>query len=115
LSKKIQASYLALSHALADLGKPPQCADPQYQEMFFVEPMLPGTPTNAQMRKMRQDEIDAKVICDFCPVKAFCAEYATLAHEPYGIWGGTSAADRKAIYAFARSNKPGHSEEKLLF
>lgn len=73
--------------------------------MFFVEPMLPGNPTSAQMRKMRQDEVDAKLVCDFCPVKALCAEYATLAHEPYGIWGGLSMADRKAIYAFARASK----------
>jgi hypothetical protein len=105
LGKKVAKAYLELSHALADMGHPPQCADPLYQEMFFVEPMLPGTPTSAQMRKMRQDEVDAKLICDFCPVKALCAEYATIAHEPYGIWGGTSAADRKAIYAFARASR----------
>lgn len=107
MSRKVQEAYLRLSNAIADLENGPQCADPQYRDLFFVEPMPLGMPTSAQMRVLRQNEIDAKLICDFCPVKALCAEYATIAHEPYGIWGGTSAADRKAIYAFARANKPG--------
>lgn len=107
MSKKIQESYLRLSHAIADLGKEPQCADPAYIDKFFVEPMPLGMPTNAQMRVLKQNEEDAKLICDFCPVKALCADYATIAHEPFGVWGGLSAADRKAIYAFARANKTG--------
>lgn len=98
---------MALSHAIADMGKEPQCADAAYIDKFFVEPMPMGMPTSAQMRMLRQNEEDAKLICDFCPVKALCAEYAITAHESHGIWGGTSAADRKAIYAFARANKTG--------
>ena len=102
----MQEAYLRLSNAIADLENGPQCADPQYRDLFFVEPMPLGMPTSAQMRLLRQNEEDAKLICDFCPVKALCAEYAIIAHEAWGIFGGTSPADRKAIYAFARANKP---------
>lgn len=97
MGKKVHKSYLALSHAIADLGKEPQCADPTYMDFFFVDVMPTGMPTSAAMRKMRQDEIDAKIICDFCPVKTLCAEYAILAREPYGIWGATTPAERTAI------------------
>lgn len=98
---------MRLSHAIADLGHPPQCAQPEYIELFFVEPMPAGTPTSAAMRVLKRNEEDAKTICDFCPVKALCAEYAITAHEAHGVWGGTSAADRKAIYAFSKANKTG--------
>lgn len=117
MGKRVQEAYLALSNAIADLPSGPQCADPAYRDMFFVEPIFEdGQLSMAQMqRKLRQDEIDAKLICDFCPVKTLCAEYAITAGEAHGIWGATTPAERKLISSFSRSNKPGHSEEKLLF
>lgn len=45
-------------------------------EMFFKEKKL------------------ALEICDRCPVKNLCADYALTAREPYGIWGGTTPSDR---------------------
>lgn len=117
MAKKVQESYLRLSNAIADLPEGPQCAKPEYSEMFFVEPIFEDDKLSmAQMqRKLRQDEIDAKLICDFCPVKVLCAEYAILANEPYGIWGATTAADRRLISSFARSNKTGLSAVEQLF
>jgi hypothetical protein len=117
MGKKVQESYLRLSNAIADLKGGPQCAKPEYSDMFFVEPIFDdGSMSMAQMqRKLRQDEIDAKLICDFCPVKVLCAEYAILAEEPFGIWGATSAADRRLISSFSKSNKPGLSKATQLF
>ena len=117
MGKKIQESYLRLSHAIADMEGQPQCADPQYRDMFFVEPIFEdGQLSMSQMqRKLRQDEIDAKLICDFCPVKNLCAEYAILAQEAHGIWGATTPAERKLISSFSRSNKPGLSKATQLF
>lgn len=40
----------------------------------------------------------AKNACRMCPVMAQCAEYAITHREEYGIWGGTSPAERKAIW-----------------
>ena len=115
MSKKAQAAYLVLSHAIADMEGEPQCADERYSGFFFVEPMPAGTPDSLAMRLIRQNEIDAKLICDFCPVKDLCASYAILAHEPFGIWGGTSPADRKAIYASAKATAIGERVAPRLF
>jgi hypothetical protein len=117
MSNKVQKAQMALADALAKLESGPQCADPQYSEMFFVEPIFEDDKlSQAQIqRKLRQDEIDAKLICDFCPVKTLCAEYAILAHEPYGIWGATTPAERKLISSFSKSNKPGLSKATQLF
>jgi len=72
-------------------------------------------PDSLSMRLIRQNEIDAKLICDFCPVKALCASYAILAHETHGVWGGTTPTDRKAIYASARANALGVKADLQLF
>lgn len=39
----------------------------------------------------------AKVLCDDCPVKWLCREYAIVANEPTGVWGGLSTADREKM------------------
>lgn len=114
MSKKIQEAYLRLSNAIADMEKEPQCADPAYIDMFFVESPI-GIQSVAQMqRQLRINEIDAKLICDFCKVKTLCAEYAILAQEPWGIWGATTPAERKAISS-ASTNKPEPTTAKQLF
>lgn len=47
----------------------------------------------ARMRR----EIRAKAICHTCPVLELCREHALTVHEPYGIWGGLSEAEREMI------------------
>jgi len=117
MGKRVQEAYLALSNAIADLPGGPQCADPAYRDMFFVEPIFEnGELSMAQMqRKLRQDEIDAKLICDFCKVKDLCAAYAIIAQEQHGIFGGTTPAERKLISSFSKGNKPGGSKATQLF
>lgn len=43
---------------------------------------------------MRALIIKAKQICETCPVKEPCLEYA-LVNESYGIWGGMSETERQ--------------------
>lgn len=38
---------------------------------------------------------EAKQACDFCPVRAECAELGET--EEFGIWGGLDPEDRRAI------------------
>jgi WhiB family redox-sensing transcriptional regulator len=39
----------------------------------------------------------AKAMCRRCPVLAECLELALANDERYGVWGGTSPADRRRI------------------
>lgn len=39
----------------------------------------------------------AKRICDGCPVRQQCLDYALDNEEPFGIWGGLSVRERRAL------------------
>jgi WhiB family redox-sensing transcriptional regulator len=39
----------------------------------------------------------AKKVCAQCPVTAECLEYSLAHHERYGVWGGTSADQRREL------------------
>ena len=39
----------------------------------------------------------AKALCRLCPVITQCRTHALTVREPYGVWGGLSAEDRKLI------------------
>jgi len=39
---------------------------------------------------------EARAICDRCPVKPECLEWA-LDHKEEGVWGGTSEATRRSL------------------
>lgn len=39
----------------------------------------------------------AKAVCRGCVVRGECLEYALLAGERFGIWGGTSERERRSI------------------
>jgi WhiB family redox-sensing transcriptional regulator len=37
----------------------------------------------------------AVAICNTCPIRQLCLDYAMEANEPYGIWGGKTASQRR--------------------
>ncbi len=39
----------------------------------------------------------AKAICESCPVREPCLEYALRIREPHGIWGGLNEGERKQL------------------
>jgi WhiB family redox-sensing transcriptional regulator len=43
----------------------------------------------------RRREADAKEVCRSCPVRKACLEEGM--NEEYGIWGGTTEAERKTL------------------
>lgn len=52
----------------------------------------------------RKDEKEArenraKAICQSCPVRKPCLEYALGIREPHGIWGGLNETERKQLLA----------------
>ncbi|MGW4336382.1 WhiB family transcriptional regulator [Rhodococcus koreensis] len=53
----------------------------------------------------------AREICDECPVQVMCRDYALSVGEPYGVWGGTSEADRRNV---AHQPEPARTERRPL-
>ncbi len=43
------------------------------------------------------DHGEALRICRGCPVQEECLDYALSARERYGIWGGTTARERRRL------------------
>lgn len=39
----------------------------------------------------------AKRVCAGCPVRAECLDYALVTNQRYGVWGGTSERERRAL------------------
>lgn len=44
-----------------------------------------------------QPSYDAKRVCATCPVRTECLLYALANREEYGIWGGLTARERRAL------------------
>jgi WhiB family redox-sensing transcriptional regulator len=49
------------------------------------------------------DSPAAKLICGRCPVQVECLDFAMTNYEPYGIWGGLSAHERRELRAEVRA------------
>ena len=45
-------------------------------------------------------------ICNTCPVRVLCANYAVAENEEYGVWGGLTEADRRQLRK-KRSSRAG--------
>jgi len=53
----------------------------------FFFPEEPDREANEMMIKV------AKEICEWCPIKELCLDYATST-KVYGVWGGTTYSER---------------------
>jgi WhiB family redox-sensing transcriptional regulator len=62
----------------------------QVPDVFFFE----DSPYTAERKLMVQT---AQTICQRCPIVNQCGEYAVLAQETYGVWGGLTPADRERL------------------
>ena len=76
-------------------------ADARWQDKAAckgMDPIIFFGPEHAETVKEKRDREDqAKAVCEICPVKKDCLEYALDAREPYGIWGGLTELERKAL------------------
>jgi WhiB family redox-sensing transcriptional regulator len=63
-------------------------------------------PTAARLAR----EQAAKRVCARCPVLVECREHALLQPEPYGVWGGLTAAERRVVLARRRRAAAAASE-----
>jgi WhiB family transcriptional regulator, redox-sensing transcriptional regulator len=83
---------------------PPEQAGPWHSEavcrrdeagLFFAPSK---EPTAARLTRERA----AKRVCAGCPVLVECREHALRHPEPYGVWGGLTAAERRVVLARRR-------------
>ncbi|WP_282204666.1 WhiB family transcriptional regulator [Kitasatospora fiedleri] len=59
-------------------------------EVFF-------RPANEGRAEAREREQAAKRVCGGCPVRLECRRYALATREPYGVWGGLTEDERRAL------------------
>ena len=83
----ILASSLALANADYTWRNRAICRDTD-PDLFF--PI--GTTGQALVQIER-----AKEVCDECPVKTDCLDYALETNQDSGIWGGTSEEERRRL------------------
>lgn len=95
-SKKTSKTAKAVASKLASLE-----SDARWQDKASckgMDPIIFFGPEFAETVKEKRDREDqAKGVCDTCPVKKDCLEYALEAREAYGIWGGLTEVERKAL------------------
>jgi len=51
----------------------------------------------------------ARKICEGCPVKSPCLEYALINRIDHGVWGGTSERERRRILRQRRQSARSRS------
>lgn len=59
-------------------------------------------------------EARAKRTCKACPVTEECLEYALSSGEPFGVWGGLSESERKALISGGSKRCTGCKKPKGL-
>lgn len=69
-------------------------ADP---DLFF--PPFDVEPTAARLRRERA----AKAVCEDCPVRVECLDWALSVAEPHGVWGGYSESERRELLGQRRA------------
>jgi WhiB family redox-sensing transcriptional regulator len=66
--------------SLIPLESKAKCADPSVEPDWWFEESDPAL---------------AKAICDTCPLKVRCLEYAVTNNEHHGVWGGLTVEERQ--------------------
>lgn len=79
--------YGGLLQSMTDTGDDVPCSN--YPDLFF--PDKGGSAA------------EAKKLCQGCPIKLQCLEYALKANEPYGVWGGTTPRERDRLKRVRRN------------
>jgi hypothetical protein len=69
-------------------------------ELTASTPGLPCRTTDPELwfSKSSSERALAQALCRECPVRTACAQYALDNPELKGVWGGTTAADRRSFW-----------------
>lgn len=44
-----------------------------------------------------EEGLEAKAICELCPVRVACLEHAIARREKHGVWGGLNPRERRRL------------------
>ena len=88
--KDTERAYLELMVAIQK-NDGAECA--QVPDIFMPDDWSKG---------FQADTMLAKAICQRCPIKMQCLEYAMIAEDEQGIWAGTTAHERRQIRALGK-------------
>lgn len=85
-------------------GKAPQPTANSLSEYvaYFTEPwrkeaLCIDQPALLFFPESSQSNLQGKRICEMCPVRLECLEYAVSTYQEFGIWGGTVGKERGQI------------------
>lgn len=92
---KSEKLYLELLKAVNRVE--PECQ--QFPEVFFPEDWGKGYDKGEHYFQAVRT---AKTYCGRCPIRNKCLEYALVANEQAGVWGGMSPAERRAMRRASR-------------
>lgn len=79
-----------------------KCDDPSIDPETFFH--IEGFRTVENIRENIRRTKEAKKICNECPVKDICRDFAIVSQERYGIWGGMTLAERNRFRQRAIAN-----------
>jgi WhiB family redox-sensing transcriptional regulator len=103
-----QQLYIKLQKAIEEAPRIPACqtTDP---EIWFGA-------ADREEAEQRGFYRMAKELCAKCPVNNLCLEYAMVAGEEYGVWGGLSPDERKRMRRATRNltQSPLHSQSPRM-
>jgi hypothetical protein len=99
---KADKAYFELAEAMANSPIVPPCtnADP---EAWFPEQ---GGMATHELRNV-------KALCSMCPAKAACLNYALVANEPWGVWGGLTTPERRRLKDQDLNRRPGRPTQNF--
>ena len=72
---------------------------------FYKDANCKGTNQDDFFLERGSSTVIAKKICSECKVQKECLEYAVERKERFGIWGGKSERERRAIRRERRNNE----------
>jgi WhiB family transcriptional regulator, redox-sensing transcriptional regulator len=86
MTRQLERKYIELQHAISENGGV-ECS--QLPAVFFPDDE-PDVYLRKKMIKVAKD------VCNDCPVRLRCFDYALSAHM-VGIWGGTTSEERSRL------------------
>lgn len=94
---------------------PTNIPDPEellYADLWRKEALCVGQPLTIFFPESAESNLPAKRICQECPVRIDCLDYAVATSQDFGIWAGTTSEERKKIRRMVNRGKD--LEEALI-